>query len=185
MNETTTKSKATESKAPAGAETEVIAMPVPFRPLQVNRLKLIRSSESDLGNLHAAVLPAGTPFEHALRPEVFGLVAHRLRIGDQIEVHVDDQTFFGRLLVRDVSGQGQVKTRASCARLELHHFDKVETDTAALTHQVRHAGPHLKWSIYRLADGKLIKDGFEERADAEKALASITRVPVKSREPAA
>jgi hypothetical protein len=107
-----------------------------------------------------------------------------LRIGDQIEVHVDDQTYFGRLLVREVSGTGQTLTRASVAQLELHRFDKLERDETALTHRVEHRGPHLKWSVIRIADGKVVKDGYEDKSGAETAMSSITRVPVKSRDPA-
>jgi hypothetical protein len=158
---------------------------LPFRPLQVNRLKLIRSSESDFANLHGAVLPAGTSFEDALKPQFWGLVAQRLRIGDQIEVHVDDQTYFGRQLVRDVSGTGQTMTRASVVRLEFHRFDRVERDETALTHRVEHKGAHLKWSVIRIADGKVVRDGFETKPDAEAAMASITRVAIKTRDPAA
>jgi hypothetical protein len=177
MNDVTTKPKA-ESKAPAAGPPEVAAAPapsVPFRPLQVNRLKLIRSSESDFGNVHAAVLPAGTDFSDALRSDFWALVAHRLRPADQIEIHVDTQVFYGRLLVRDVTGTGANKTRAVVSQLERHHFDQLERTDEAVTHEIRHQGPHLRWCVIRRSDGKIVSDGHDSKEVAESALRNITR----------
>jgi hypothetical protein len=185
MNETTTKTKATESKVPAGAETEILAMPVPFRPLAVSRMRVIRSSETDFGNVHGVVTPAGTPVEFLTRPEYWQLHANRLRIADTIEAHTDDGVYFARLLVRSVDGTGAAKTRATVALLEVHRFDVLEPDFTATTHKVEMKGPHLRWCVVRIADNKIISDGHDSADVAEAALRNVVRTPVKSRDAAA
>jgi hypothetical protein len=173
MSQATKSTPETAPSAPEAAEPAVLQ--VPFRPLPTPRLKVLRSSESDFGNQFGAVTSTGTPFEHVLRPDFWSLHAMKLRVGDTIEIHTDDQTYFGRLLVRSVDGTGANKTRASVAQLELHHFDQLERNDAALTHKVEHRGPHLKWSVIRIADGKVVKDGYESKEGAEGALRALTR----------
>jgi len=156
--------------AAAGAKPEL-------KPLAVARLKIIRSSESDVGNLFAAVTPSGTPFEHVLDPKFWSNLAGRLRIGDTIEVHTDDQLYFGRLLVRDVTGTGANRNRASVAQLELHKFGEVDrmATADAITHRVEHKGPHLKFAVVQIADGKVVSDGHETAEAAEAKLRALVR----------
>jgi hypothetical protein len=175
----------TEPKTPPASTPEAIPVapieirPAPFKPLEAGRLRLVRSSECDICNLWAAVLPAGAPFENVLRPDYWSscLGAKPLRVADTIEVHVDDQTYFGRVLVRDVSGAGGTKTRASMALLELHRFDRVARNEEALTHRVEFRGPHLKHCVIQLKDGKVVSDGHADVASAEAALRAIVRTP--------
>jgi hypothetical protein len=47
--------------------------PLPMRPLAKGRLKLICASACSYGNLHGAVLPAGTPFEHVFSEDFWRL----------------------------------------------------------------------------------------------------------------
>jgi hypothetical protein len=77
------------AKSTVADEAEVTAPPKQLRPLAAPRLKIIRSSESDFGNLFGAVTPAGTDFEDVLRPDYWSLHAMKLRIGDTIEVHTE------------------------------------------------------------------------------------------------
>src|SRR5712671_1230540 len=106
MNQPAKSPATTDTKAPPALPPEAAAPPVPFRPLPMPRLKLIRSSESDFANSWGMVTTSGTPWAHVLRPDYLSLHANKLRVGDTIEVHTDDQVYFGRLLVRSVDGTG-------------------------------------------------------------------------------
>jgi hypothetical protein len=143
---------------------------LPAKPLPHNRLKLICASSSDIGNRHAAVLLSGTKFTSALDPGFWANVASQLRIGDVVEVHCDDRTFYGTIYIRDVT-----KTRAQVARLEFHEFGALAQSTDAAPYRIKHQGPHLKYVIERVADAKIIRDGFETAEDAQAAAKGMER----------
>jgi hypothetical protein len=143
---------------------------LPAKPLTANRLKLICASSSDIGNRHAAVLPSGTKFASTLDPAFWSNVSSQLRIGDVVEIHSDDRTFYGTIYVRDVS-----KIRAQVARLEFHEFSDPVQSTDASPYRVKHGGPHLKWVIERIADAKIVKDGFETAEEAQAAAKTMER----------
>jgi len=142
---------------------------VPAKPLEQRRLKLIAASASDIGNHWGAVLTTGTPFAATLQPEFWSNHASQLRPGDQIDIHSDGREFYGRLYVRDAT-----KLRAFVGKIEFVEFNALASSTEAATHRVKYGGPHLKWVIERIADGKVIKDGLEQEA-AEQALKAIER----------
>ncbi len=150
------------------------------QPLEQRRLRLLRASESpDFGNLWAAVTPAGLPFEAVLVPSWWSNHATKLHVGDTIEVHTDDQAYFGRLLVRHLGGSapGKTHTEANVARLEFHEFDQVApVEDAAATHRVEHRGPHLQHCVVRLRDGKIVSDGHSSKEAADAALKGLMRV---------
>jgi hypothetical protein len=150
------------------------------QPLEQRRLKLLRSSESpDFGNLWAAVTPAGLPFEAVLEPRFWSNHATRLHIGDSIEIHTDDQSYFGRLLVRHLGGAapGKTATEADVAQLEYHAFGQIApVEDAAATHKVEHRGPHLQHCVVRLRDQKIVSDGHSTKEAAEAALKALLRV---------
>jgi len=164
------------NEAPLNAELKT-KLP---QPLEQKRLRLLHASESpDFGNMWAAVTPAGLPFETVLVPSFWSNHATKLNVGDTIEVHTDDQSFFGRLLVRHLGGAapGKSHTEANVARLEFHEFDEVApVEDAAATHRVEHRGPHLQFCVVRLRDGKLVSDGHANRETAEAALKALMRV---------
>ena len=143
---------------------------VPAKPLANNRLKLICSSASDIGNHWAAIVPAGVSFAAVLHPEFWSNHSTQLRAGDVIDVHADGREFFGRVYVRDTA-----RTRTSVAKLEFHEFGALMQSAEPLSHRVEYAGLHSKWAIRRMADGKLIKEGLESQEAAELALKGMER----------
>jgi hypothetical protein len=175
---------APESKAPAGAESEVLAMPVPFRPLAVARRSIIVASATNYGNLHGVITPAGTPWDHVLRADFWSLHANNMLVGDSVEVQTDDGRYVGRLLVRSVDGVGLNKTRVTVGQREFTTFDQLEPDYTATTHKVTFEGPHLRWCVRRLSENKIISDGHDSADIAASALKNLTRTPIKQREPA-
>jgi hypothetical protein len=154
---------------PKAAPANPLAL-LPAKPLPANRLKLICASSSDIGNRHAAVLPGGTKFASALDPAFWSNVASQLRIGDVVEIHTDERTFFGTVYVRDVT-----RTRAQVARLEFHEFGAPLQSNDASPYRIKHQGPHLKWVIERIADGKIVRDGFETTEEAQTAAKALER----------
>jgi hypothetical protein len=140
------------------------------RPLEQRRLKLICGSSSDIANHFAAVLTSGTPFASVLNPEYWANHAPQLRVGDSIEIHCDDRSWFGRVYVREVT-----KTRASVSQLEFVEFGELAQSTDASLYRVKYAGPHVKWGIELVAGGKLVREGFETQEAAEVALKGLER----------
>ncbi len=76
----------------------------------------------------------------------------------------------GLIYIRDVT-----KTRAQVARLEFHEFIEAVQSTDASPYRVKHQGPHLKWVVERIADGKIVKDGFETAEEAQAAAKAMER----------
>jgi hypothetical protein len=159
---------AVDPKAPNPAA--VPPKPLGIKPLAMNRLRLICSSSSDIANHFAAVLTSDTPFASVLSPEFWSNHAPQLRIGDSIEVHCDDRLWFGRVYVRDVT-----KTRACVSQLEFVDFGALAQSNDASLYRVKYAGPHSKWGVERVAEGKLVREGFDSEEAAEVALKSIER----------
>jgi hypothetical protein len=97
-------------------------------------------------------------------------VSTQLRIGDVIDVHADDRNVFGRLYLRDPG-----RTRTFVARLEYHEFDALASAAEPSSHRVKYGGPHTKWGVERIADGKLVVEGLADKEAAEVALKDIER----------
>jgi hypothetical protein len=152
--------------APGPAPMELLKGVV--RGLSENRLKLVLASAADLGNVFAAVTPAGTPFDKVLEPAFWAHTAYKLRPGDEIVVHTDDMSYHGRLYVRDVSAPGtqRLNNRAVVAQLSFTEFDTLSKHQRSTTHDVRHLGPHLKWCVIALADNRTVKDNCGTQDEA-------------------
>lgn len=153
------------------ADPITLVPPKPLaKPLPNNRLRLIVSSSSDICNRFAAVLPTGMPFEAALEPGFWSNVCSQLRISDIVEIHSDGRGFYGEVYVRDTA-----KTSAQVAQLEFVEFDMLAQSSEPSSHRVKYGGPHVKWAIERVADGKLVREGFENQEAAETALKAMER----------
>ena len=152
-------------------------VPNPPNPLAQSRVKLVRSSEADLGNLWAAILPTGTPFESVLVPSLWSNHAMRMHVGDQVEVHADDQSFFGRVLVRQLGGTGAGKlyTQATVAVLEHYEFDRVALDENAEKYKIEHRGAHLKFCVVTTLDSKIVSDGHTTKEAADMSMRGLLR----------
>jgi hypothetical protein len=144
----------------AGAPKPIEKLRGVVKGLPENRLKLVLSSAADMGNGFAAVLPTGTRFDEVKDPAFWAHCAYKLRPGDEIAVHSDDMSFFGRLYVRDVSAPGQQKlsNRAVVSVLSFKEFEPMATGAKTKTHEVVYKGPHLLWCVKSLADDRIVKD---------------------------
>jgi hypothetical protein len=82
---------ATASLAKSTAEPREPRAPEkkPVKPLEGGRLKTLRSSEADYGNVFGAMLSNEVPFEHLLDPGFWSNHANKMYIGDTIEASND------------------------------------------------------------------------------------------------
>jgi hypothetical protein len=152
----------------------------PVRPLQKNRLKLIAASQTNFGNLHGAVLSAGTPFHHALDSAMWNNVASDLRANDQIQIHEDGGQFYGLVYVRRVAGGGGVKASVAVSKLFYVEFDEIQASTSNAAFRVAYQGPHQRWCVIRIADGKIMGDQFDSTEAAEVQMKALERAQVKA-----
>jgi len=146
--------------ASAGAPKQIEPLRGIVKGLAENRLKLVLSSAADMGNGFAAVLPSGTSFDEVKEPSFWAHCAYKLRPGDEIVVHSDDMSFFGRLYVRDVSAPGQQKlsNRAVVAVLDFKEFEPMARDARNKSHEVVYLGPHMQWCVRSLKDSRVVKE---------------------------
>lgn len=152
---------AAETKPPAETKVKPIELLKGIvKGLPENRLKLVLSSAADMGNGFAAVLPSGVDFKEALDPAFWAHCAYKLRPSDEIAVHSDDMSFFGRLYVRDVSAPSRQKmnNRAVVAVLEFKKFDPIARDAKTKDHEVVYLGPHMQWCVRALKDSRVVKE---------------------------
>jgi hypothetical protein len=145
---------------------------IPPKPLANDRLKLISASAANICNRWAATLPRGIAFSAALFPEFWSNHAHKLNIGDTIEVHVDSRDWIGAVYVRDISSS---KTRGYVGLITYVEFGAIAQSVEAVSHRVENLGLHQRWGIRRVADGKVAREGLESREAAELALKGIER----------
>jgi hypothetical protein len=158
------------SAQPTPASAPPVAAKPPARPCEVRRFKLVCSSASDVGNHFAIVAPSGVDIETILLPEWYSSIAGQLRVADTIDVHADDRSFYAKLYVRDVG-----RARVSVALLHHVEFDALATTSELAAHRVSYQGPHSRWCIQRISDGKLIREGCETKEEATTALTGIER----------
>lgn len=110
---------------------------------------------------HHVVPEDGTKFEDVLRDEFWSLVSHKFKPGDLVEVHAEDGSFFAELYVR-AAGRNWAKV----ALLRKVELEPVNLSHGSPEYEATWKGPHRKFSVVRLADNSIIKDGFEAREQA-------------------
>ncbi len=169
----------------AVAPTELPAEPAaakPFRPLANGRLKLIRGSETNFGNLWGAVLSAETTLDDATDPAFWSNHAHVVRASDEIRIEWDDGRGLVRAFVRQVSGAGTNMSRVAIAIESTCDFDPIrQLPAAAGGYGIEFRGPHLKFVIVRLSDTKIVGENYDSPQAASTALQAIIRHNPKGR----
>jgi hypothetical protein len=149
------------------SSTTTPTTPRQIKPLAQGRRRVLHSSEAQYGNLHGAVLPAGTPFSDALSGEFWGNHVQDLRPNDEIKIFCDDGRYVGVLLVRAVAGGGGSRANISVAQLSYLEFDDLPASAARPEYKVEHRGAHLQWCIIRIADDKAVVEHLDSQEVAE------------------
>lgn len=126
----------------------------------VTQLQPARFKQADyVRNVFRIVPEHGTPFDATLDPAYWAHVAASLKPLDEIVVHAEDGSYYGRLLVRDAG-----RLYAKVAPLEYHDLDPVEVTQGgpppAAGYEVKWRGPQLKWCVLRGKD--VLREGMEK-----------------------
>lgn len=119
---------------------------------------------------HHAVPEEGTRLEDILKDDFWSLVSAKFKPGDLIEVHAEDGTFFAELYVR-AAGRNWAKV----ALLRNVELEPVQAAIVSPEFDIAWKGPHRKFSVLRLSDSQIIKDGFEAREQAADYIKSHVR----------
>jgi hypothetical protein len=103
----------------------------------------------------------GEVFEQMMNPATFAHVAKELRVGDQIEVHAADGTWFGELYVRSV-GRNEVYT----APIRYIEFEGAVSPDEEAPYAIMFRGPHMKWCVIARETKAVIRSDFDTEAQA-------------------
>lgn len=127
----------------------------PMTQLQPNRF----TAAEFVRNVYRIVPEHGTPFEALLESSYWAHVAAKLRPLDEIVVHAEDGSYYGRLLVRDAG-----RLYAKVFKLEHYELDEVEVQQGGPPmpegYGIKWRGPQLKWCVLRGKD--VLKDSMEK-----------------------
>ena len=116
-------------------------------------------------NIWQIVPEDNTPYELLFDKDYWGVMASKLRPFDHIEVLADDGSFWAELLVLMAT-----KTQATVMELRKIEISTKEGAPVEEKFAVKWRGPHSKWSVIRMADGSVVKQGFDD-ADSARAFA--------------
>lgn len=126
-----------------------------------SRLKL---AEHDFTH-HSLTAMIGTTFEEILAPEYWAHNAGKFTSRDEVTVRCEDGLWYGKLLVKSVEKNGVVME-------VLLYKDMAGTEetpaSAHPTFAITWRGPKCRFSVVRISDKGLVKDGFATREDAVK-----------------
>lgn len=134
--------------------------------LATNRIQLAEH----MRNIWYVTPEPNTPLDALLEPKYWAHVSAKFRPRDRIEVDAEDGSYFAELIVADAG-----RLFAKVNLLRKYELTPVEMKEISPDFEVRWAGPHAKWRVVRKSDRGLIKEGFENRQEAEMYLQSHVR----------
>lgn len=104
----------------------------------------------------------GTSLEDVLLPSYWAHMAEQMKQYDHIEVRIDDGSWVAFLLVTSCD-----RTWAKVKMLsKIDLDDDMSTPITSKLHEVKWRGPQLKFSVIRLSDNKVIKEGIGDKLEA-------------------
>ncbi len=139
------------------------------------KLSQARCAHSEFANASWTItVEAGTTLEQVMSPEFLANVASQMRPYDKIMVRVDDGVWYAELLVL-TAGRTWVKTKKLIdVHLTSQDVDMTESDRAD-GFEIKHRGPHNKFSIIRKIDNEVIREQFETKDEARTWLADYVK----------
>ena len=151
------------------AATAPVATIAPVEPPKP-RPKMLAESKFALAtyatNRWSVTLEHGVSYERVFEPDFWAHVARKMRIGDIVELHAEDTTFFAELYV-------VAAHRLAAKVVELRRFDlagsaEVLANASPLT--VKYRGPHNRYCI--MNGENVVQSGFQTAEEAEVAKAN-------------
>jgi len=129
--------------------------------------KILDASFQRAGHFRAsyeAIIPAGMALKDVLSPEFWANTARRMRQFDIIAVMPEDGAFYAELIVQTV-GTGFAKV-AVVLEVQLDaDSEGVVTDKSVI---VKWRGPSCKFGVVRTSDKMVLREGFDDKDDAER-----------------
>lgn len=157
----------TETTAPAQTTGEAVERIV--QQIQPNR---IRNGEF-IRVIYAATAFDGTLPEDLLKVDYWAHYSANFKPWDRVEVVANDGTWWAELVVLE-SGRNWTKMHLM-RKINLTTTDVAQSGVPQLIeYQVKHRGPHSKWSVLRLSDGQVVHEGEEQKGGAETWLKNHT-----------
>ena len=136
------------------------AVPVPPKPLPKMLPENRFSQASYATNRWSVTIDPNTPYDRMFEPEYWSHVARKLRIGDIIEVHAEDTTWFAELYV--VAAHRLSAKVVLLRKCDLAATKEVAAEASPLT--VKYRGPHARYCVMR--GETVISDRFQTEAEA-------------------
>lgn len=117
-------------------------------------------------NQWVVVAETGTSRYDIQNPHYMQMYAIRLKRNDFVHVLFDDETFYGRYIVRDCS-----RTYAVLKELEWHDLTGEDIKKSVMDeYSYKWRGPHSRHCIVRNKDGTVMTEHHAEKVDALKWL---------------
>lgn len=133
-----------------------------------NTPALCKMSERQIGqmaevrNAWSVTPPAGTKVEALENPASWVNLTRFLRARDHVEAMPEDGAWLAEFVVLQ-------KTAIGATLFRLNYWDLSDTDVADTSEYfVKWRGPAAKFSVMRESDKAVLKDGFDDKGDAER-----------------
>lgn len=149
--------EAATTEAPAAA---VAPIPVPVKPLPKMLPEARFSQAAYATNRWSVTFDPATPYERMFEPDFWSHVGRKLRIGDIIEVHAEDTTWYAELYV--VAAHRLSAKVVELRKCALVHQAEVLPASSPLT--VKWRGPHARYCVMR--GEHVVAEKFQSEAEA-------------------
>jgi hypothetical protein len=123
-------------------------------------------------NIWHIIVAHDVVLEELLHPDYWRNVAAKVKLGDRIEVELEDSSAFFEFYVKD---RGSNWLRLALMREVRFSDDAVELPENP-DYTTTYKGRIKKWCIIRNVDNQILREGFEDRIEASKWLADYVRV---------
>lgn len=150
------------SEAQAATQPEVAEAPEHVaRPLEPNRVR----GGDFIRVVYCATAFDDTKPEDLLKPEYWAHCAQTFKPWDRIEVVANDGTWWAEYQVMEA---GRAWARMFMMRKHyLTTADVAQSQVQLTAYEVKHRGPHCKWSVVRKADKTVVHEFEDTRDGAE------------------
>lgn len=151
------------------AEVSAVLTPVavPPKPMPKMLPEARFSQASYATNRWSVTFDPTTPYDRMFEPDFWSHVGRKLRIGDIIEVHAEDTTWFAELYV--VAAHRLSAKVVLLRRVDLAPAAEVAAPASPLT--VKYRGPHARYCVMR--GENVIAEKFQTEAEAMVELAKL------------
>jgi hypothetical protein len=151
------------------AEVSAVLTPVPVPPKPMPKMlpEARFSLASYATNRWSVTFDPSTPYERMFEPDFWSHVGRKLRIGDIIEVHAEDTTWYVELYV--VAAHRLSAKVVFLRRVDLAPAAEVAAPASPLS--VKYRGPHARYCVMR--GENVIAEKFQTEAEAMVELAKL------------